>query len=171
MAVVEIEGKQITLPDDIVKAGDGAIRAMLASNGFPAVENADIKIIGGKQGAPAIVKVAPRSTGKGGPDLDAIATKEIDAAQMLANALAEAYGVAAPTDAWTRHRRRLVLRFGLSDREANVAIESLKGHKNSVVANRFDLSIETVNKHLDRIYAKAHVTSRAELAAWLLGQV
>jgi hypothetical protein len=67
MAVVKIEGKEITLPDDVVKAGDKAIRAVLAANGFPAVENADIQIVGGKQGAPAIVNVSPRSTGKGAP--------------------------------------------------------------------------------------------------------
>src|SRR5947209_11284952 len=68
MAIVKIEGKEITLPDDVVKAGDGAIRAVLAANGFPAVENADIQIAGSeKPGAPAIVNVAPRSTGKGAP--------------------------------------------------------------------------------------------------------
>lgn len=65
MAVVKIEGKEVTLDDDVVKAGDKAIRAVLAANGFPAVENAHIEIVGGKGGAPAIVSVSPRSTGKG----------------------------------------------------------------------------------------------------------
>ena len=66
MAVVKIEGKEITLPDDVVKAGEIAIRAVLAANGYPAVENSDIRIVGGdKPGAPAMVIVSPRSTGKG----------------------------------------------------------------------------------------------------------
>ena len=67
MALVKIEGKEVTLPDDVVKAGEKAIRAVLAANGFPAIENADIQIVGAKGGAPAIVSVAPRSTGKGSP--------------------------------------------------------------------------------------------------------
>lgn len=67
MAIVKVEGKEITLPDDLVKAGIPAIKAVLATNGFPAIENADIEIVGGANGAPAIVNVTPRSTGKGGP--------------------------------------------------------------------------------------------------------
>lgn len=67
MGVVKIEGKEITLPDDVIRAGDKAVRAVLAANGFPAVENADIQIVGGeRQGAPATATVTPRSTGKGG---------------------------------------------------------------------------------------------------------
>jgi len=65
MATVQIEGKNVTLPDDVVKAGPDAIRAVLASNGFPGVEKAEIKIVGGKEGAPAIVKVSPRAQDKG----------------------------------------------------------------------------------------------------------
>jgi hypothetical protein len=67
MAVVKVEGKEITLPDDVVKAGIPAIKALLAVNGFPAIENAHIEIEGGQNGAPAIVQVTPRSTGKGAP--------------------------------------------------------------------------------------------------------
>src|ERR1051325_8040879 len=65
MATIKIEGKEVTLPDDVVKAGPDAIRAVLAANGFPAVEGAHIEIEGGKSGAPAIVKVSPRAPGKG----------------------------------------------------------------------------------------------------------
>ena len=65
MATIKIEGKEVTLPDDVVKAGEDAIRAVLAANGFPAVEGAHIEIEGGKGGAPAIVKVSPRAPGKG----------------------------------------------------------------------------------------------------------
>jgi len=66
MAVVEIEGKKITLPDDVVRAGDKAIRSVLAANGFPAIENAEIKIEGSKSGGAPSVIVSPRSTTKGG---------------------------------------------------------------------------------------------------------
>lgn len=65
MAEVKIEGKSVTLPDDVVKAGPDAIRAVLAANGFPAVEKAHIEIVGAKGGAPAIVKVSPKPPGKG----------------------------------------------------------------------------------------------------------
>jgi hypothetical protein len=76
MAIVKVEGKEVTLPDDVVKAGKAAIKALLAVNGFPAIENAHIEIAGGENGAPAIVNVTPRSTGKGGvvliaPDISA----------------------------------------------------------------------------------------------------
>lgn len=172
MAVVKIEGKEITLPDDVVKAGDGAIRAVLAANGFPAVENAAIEIVGGKGGAPAIVKVAPRSTGKGGLSAPVRVSGESQAAQMLVNALAECYGVATPSlDAWTRHRLKLKLRFGLTERESEVAIEALKGQTNREIAAALGLSVETINKHLDAVYTAAHVGGRADLAAWLLGQL
>ena len=66
MAVLRIEGKEITLPDDVVNAGEAAIRAMLAANGFPAIENANVDIIEGKEpGATTIVVVSPRPLGKG----------------------------------------------------------------------------------------------------------
>jgi Uma2 family endonuclease len=66
MAVLRIEGKEIMLPEDVVKGGEAAIRAVLAANGFPAIENADIKIVEGEgPGATTIVVVAKRSTGKG----------------------------------------------------------------------------------------------------------
>lgn len=62
MAIVQIEGKEITLPDDVVKAGTEAVRAVLAASGFPAVENAHI-VLPDQPGAPAVV--TPRPTGKG----------------------------------------------------------------------------------------------------------
>src|SRR5438309_10830820 len=66
MVVLRIEGKEIMLPEDVVKGGEAAIRAMLAANGFPAIENVDIKIVEGEGPvATAIVVVAKRSTGKG----------------------------------------------------------------------------------------------------------
>jgi Uma2 family endonuclease len=66
MAVLRIEGKEIILPEDVAKAGEAAIKAVLAANGFPAIENVDIEIVEGKgPGATTIVVVSPRSIGKG----------------------------------------------------------------------------------------------------------
>ena len=93
MATIKIEGKEVTLPDDVVKAGDGAIRAVLAANGFPAVEGAHIEIEGGKGGAPAIVKVSPRAPGKG---LTNETLNEIK--QFALDALSDRYGYCGLAD-------------------------------------------------------------------------
>ncbi len=67
MAIVEIEGKQVTLPDDVVNAGHEAIAQVLVANGFPALEKADIRILGEKASdGQTRVSVSPHSTGKGG---------------------------------------------------------------------------------------------------------
>ncbi len=65
MAIIKIEGKEVHLDDEVIKAGDKAIRAVLAANGFPAVENARIEIVGAQNGAPAIVGVTKQATTKG----------------------------------------------------------------------------------------------------------
>lgn len=67
MGVIRIEGKDVTIDDDVIKAGERAIRAVLGANGFPDIERARIQLPGvDNPGAPAIV--TPRSTGKGGPE-------------------------------------------------------------------------------------------------------
>ena len=58
--------------------------------------------------------------------------------------------------------------LGLTEREAQVAVECLKGNKNLEIAERLRISVETVNKHLDKVYQKANVRGRAELASRLL---
>lgn len=88
MAIVKIEDKEITLPDDVVKAGVEAVRAVLAANGFPAVENADIQLPdASRPGAPAVV--TPRSTGKGaGQIYDDVIEALIEAPAYLNPAIA-----------------------------------------------------------------------------------
>lgn len=68
MAVVKVEGKDVTLDDEIVRLGKDAVRAALAID-FPGVENADIQIEGERGGAPAVVTVSKRAAPKqaGGP--------------------------------------------------------------------------------------------------------
>lgn len=70
MAVVNVGEKQITLPDEIVDAGEEAIRAALAVE-IPDIENAEISIAKATAvGAPAVVTsrsatVVKKSTPKG----------------------------------------------------------------------------------------------------------
>lgn len=64
MAIVHIEGKPVTLDDEIVKLGKEAVRAALSVD-FPGVENADIVIEGAKSSsAPATVTVSKRAAPK-----------------------------------------------------------------------------------------------------------
>jgi hypothetical protein len=63
MAVVKVEGKTYTLPDEIVAAGKEAIRATLSVD-VPGVENADIQIVE-RPGAPSVVTVSKRAQPKG----------------------------------------------------------------------------------------------------------
>src|SRR5689334_18315794 len=63
--VVRIEGKEISLDQQVIDAGIPAIKAVLSVE-FPDVENADIEIVspsGG--GAPKVATVVKRGTGKG----------------------------------------------------------------------------------------------------------
>lgn len=66
MGLVRIEGKEISLPDEIINAGIPAIKAALSVD-FPDVENADVRIVTPtKAGAPRTATVVKRGTGKGG---------------------------------------------------------------------------------------------------------
>jgi hypothetical protein len=66
MGIVKIEGKEVTLDDDVIRAGEEAVRQVLSASGFPAASVAKVKIDKpSKPGAPSIVTVSPRSTGKG----------------------------------------------------------------------------------------------------------
>ena len=69
---------------------------------------------------------------------------------------------------WSNYEERLRRTWGLTEREAQVAVECLQGNKNLEIAERLRISVETVNKHLDKVYQKAGVRGRAELAFRLL---
>ncbi|HLG16581.1 MAG TPA: helix-turn-helix transcriptional regulator [Blastocatellia bacterium] len=69
---------------------------------------------------------------------------------------------------WSNYEERLRRTWGLTEREAQVAVECLRGNKNLEIAERLRISVETVNKHLDKVYQKAGVRGRAELAYRLL---
>lgn len=61
--------------------------------------------------------------------------------------------------------------FGLTERELEVMDLVATGLSNSEVANRCYVSEKTVKNHVNHIFAKLHVTSRAEaVSLWLGGQ-
>jgi DNA-binding CsgD family transcriptional regulator len=69
---------------------------------------------------------------------------------------------------WSSYQEHLRQTWGLTEREAQVAVECLRGNKNLEIAEHLHISVETVNKHLDKVYQKANVRGRAELASRLL---
>jgi DNA-binding CsgD family transcriptional regulator len=69
---------------------------------------------------------------------------------------------------WSSYQEHLRQTWGLTEREAQVAVECLRGNKNLEIADHLRISVETVNKHLDKVYQKANVRGRAELASRLL---
>ena len=69
---------------------------------------------------------------------------------------------------WSSYEEHLRQTWGLTEREAQVAVECLRGNKNLEIAERLKISVETVNKHLDKVYQKANVRGRTELASRLL---
>jgi DNA-binding CsgD family transcriptional regulator len=69
---------------------------------------------------------------------------------------------------WSSYEQHLRNTWGLTEREAQVAVECLQGKKNLEIAEHLKISVETVNKHLDKVYQKAGVRGRAELASRLL---
>ncbi|HKY04851.1 MAG TPA: LuxR C-terminal-related transcriptional regulator [Blastocatellia bacterium] len=69
---------------------------------------------------------------------------------------------------WSSYQEHLRQEWGLTEREAQVAVECLRGKKNLEIADQLSISVETVNKHLDKVYQKAGVRGRAELASRML---
>lgn len=69
---------------------------------------------------------------------------------------------------WEQYERYLLQRWPLTLREVQVAIQCVKGNKNREIALALDISSETVNKHLDRIYRVIGVRGRDQLVAELL---
>lgn len=69
---------------------------------------------------------------------------------------------------WSSYEELLRQTWGLTERESQVAVECLRGKKNLEIAEHLHISVETVNKHLDKVYQKAGVRGRAELASRML---
>jgi DNA-binding CsgD family transcriptional regulator len=62
----------------------------------------------------------------------------------------------------------VLLKEGLSNREAEVAELVTQGLSNKEVANRLFVTEKTVKFHLTNIYKKMNVKSRAQLIVWCL---
>jgi DNA-binding CsgD family transcriptional regulator len=58
---------------------------------------------------------------------------------------------------------------GLSDREHEVGVLLVRGHANAEIAAELKVSEHTVKRHLERIYEKLGVNSRAQAIAALIG--
>lgn len=64
--------------------------------------------------------------------------------------------------------KEVLIREGLSNREAEVAELVTQGLSNKEVANRLFVTEKTVKFHLTNIYKKMNVKSRAQLIVWCL---
>lgn len=95
---------------------------------------------------------------------------EKDAVQFLVNTLAETYGVVATEtpSIWARYGNYMQRRWKLTNAETEVAVWAVRSMTNQEIADLRGCSVETVNNHLDAVFAKAHIHSRAELSAMLL---
>ncbi|WP_198008764.1 serine aminopeptidase domain-containing protein [Ahrensia sp. R2A130] len=63
----------------------------------------------------------------------------------------------------------LELSYGLTRQEASVALHITRGHAPAAVAERFDVSINTVRTHLKRTYEKMAVDGQTEMVARIMG--
>lgn len=64
--------------------------------------------------------------------------------------------------------QRLMARFGLTPKEAEIAIEFMKGDGRAAVAERCGITVNTVRTHLERIFEKTGVRRQAELIRVLM---
>jgi HD-GYP domain-containing protein (c-di-GMP phosphodiesterase class II) len=67
-----------------------------------------------------------------------------------------------------RVRRRAQLPAGLTPREAEVLVELARGRSNPDIAAALSISRKTVSSHLEHVYAKAGVRTRAEAALFAM---
>lgn len=64
---------------------------------------------------------------------------------------------------------KLVAKYGLTQREAEIAIMLASGMNNSQMADHFHISLPTVKFHIQNIRRKMNVSGRAEIMAYVLG--
>lgn len=64
----------------------------------------------------------------------------------------------------------ILLAYGLTPREAQVARSALQGKANKAVASALHISENTVEDHLKSIFAKVGVGSRGELTARIFSE-
>jgi DNA-binding CsgD family transcriptional regulator len=72
------------------------------------------------------------------------------------------------TAAWLPSRAKLVERFGLTPREADVALLLARGLTRALIAERLGLSAHTVRHHTEGVFRKLAVNTRSAVAVALL---
>ena len=93
--------------------------------------------------------------------------------EKLLAAIREAYGGGAPMSseiarkvlAYFQHPPHIKLAATLSEREIEVLKALIDGHSYKGIAEKLFVSVHTVRFHLHNIYAKLHVSTRAEAVA------
>ncbi len=97
--------------------------------------------------------------------------KPVQAEQLLA-AVRDIYGGGAPMTSsiarkvvQTFHRQPAAAGEALSARETEVLDWLAKGHSYKEIAEQMNVSYSTVHTHIERIYKKLHVSSRAQAVA------
>jgi len=101
-------------------------------------------------------------------DRSFVAGRALSARDILAEAFGESYA--------TSHLREEVRAGGspeyapLSAREWEVARLVARGCRNREIAERLVLTQRTIGSHLERIFARLNIRSRAQLAAWAAGR-
>ena len=69
---------------------------------------------------------------------------------------------------WEQYERYILQQWPLTLREAQIALECIKGKKNKEIASLLGIGAETVNKTLDHVYRATGVNGRDQLVAKLL---
>lgn len=64
--------------------------------------------------------------------------------------------------------RKVLLSFGLTPREADVAALVAKGFSNKEVGNQLFVSEKTIKFHLTKVYKKTGLNSRGKIIFWSL---
>ena len=75
-------------------------------------------------------------------------------------------GPLIPPDAWLRLQASL----RLSEREVQIVQQALEDQKEESIAYHLGISPHTVNTYFQRLYAKLHVASRAQLIVRVLAE-
>jgi ATP/maltotriose-dependent transcriptional regulator MalT len=100
-------------------------------------------------------------------------TRRAAALQAEAEAIAKSLKLDLPSTPRSAVSR---MRHGLSEREADVLMLVAQGHRNNEIAESLTISIRTVERHLENIFAKMGVRNRTEAVieaarTGLLGEV
>jgi DNA-binding NarL/FixJ family response regulator len=88
--------------------------------------------------------------------------REAEAGRLDAEAV-DAVLVAAGHRVWQRPRE---LPAGLTERELEVLLVLARGESNKQIADRLGISAKTVGHHVQHVYQKAGVRSRAAATVW-----